>query len=195
METSITDALIVPHHRAKLAGIAAVCILFLLMGLGTCAAAFRAGFPANVPLLLMGFIDVLFFGSASAWVLRTLRTRAPALAVDSEGVFYNLDVSSPGRIAWSQIAGVYSPAGKEGRLVCIVPRNLPAFLERQPGWKRAIMRGYMRVGLSPITIVLARVPVPFHQLIARLEAGIAPAASTANAENREHEPTPAASSS
>jgi hypothetical protein len=93
----------------------------------------------------------------------------PAVIVNHIGIFDNAVVFSAGLVKWDEIADVFVYNYGRRRFLGIVTLDTEAFLQRQPVFKKWLMKVGMRLGDPPILIPQSILPMKVDELMSRIQ--------------------------
>ena len=155
------DELVVPASRVKLAALALGSACFVLAGAWMVALAPEEG----ATLTVIGTASVLFFGLCGAYAVRRLVRPEPAVVINSEGIVDNASALGVGLIRWDEIAEMREYTFKRQVFLGVVPKDLERLLANQPAWKRSAIRANLALGIAPVNIPQAVLPVRVSELL------------------------------
>ena len=160
---------VIYHNRWKMLFFALGSLILVAAAIPVLLAGFQEGGRAILACLLLSAADILFFGVAFLWSFRRLCVPTPALIIDTEGLYEDASVVGAGFVSWDEIASVHVPRMPWSRVLCLVPKDVDAFLKRQPMWKRGLMRQRARKMGAPIVISAIGLPLSFQEVRERVE--------------------------
>ena len=123
----------------------------------------------------------LLFAAATLYALRRALWRSPMLIIDDEGIYHDVLGLRPQRIGWAEIGSIGRCRMKTPPVglftltyLAITPKDAEAFLARQTGMLRWLLRRYMATSPAPIMIPQHLLPVSIASLMRELETQYTP---------------------
>lgn len=171
---------VVPRREAGLILITILSGVPVLLSIGLAYAAVLVGGPGGWVIVPVGLFAVAGFGLVCGWSIRRRAVEEPAMILDDAGIYDNISLARAGRVRWREIERVW-PAGPSWMpLLCIMPRDLWAYLERQEDWRRWVMRLNKGLFGAPVVIPAIILQISDDDLWLRLgKAEIASRSSSA----------------
>ena len=117
----------------------------------------------------VGFAGVTFFGACGAYALSRIAKPTPAVVINRHGILDNASAVAVGFIGWDEIDQLREYRFKNQVFLGIVPTNLEVILARQPAWKRAAIKANLRLGVAPVNIPQAVLPLSVSNLLSEIE--------------------------
>ena len=147
-----SDEIVVPLHKGKTMAVALGSLAFVLTGIAMMAISGSHDGATRVYDVVVGLASILFFGLVFTYAASRLSSSSPTIVINARGITDNASAMGAGFVAWDEIASVHigTTAGK--RFLCLVPKDVPVFLARQPAWKRGAMEWNVSMVGAPITI-------------------------------------------
>ena len=160
--------MVVPLNKAKTAGVALCALVFVLLGVVIIASSSGHDAATTLFYIAIGLVSIVFFGMALFYAVGRLFNPTPAIEINARGITDNATAMGVGFVAWDEIASVHigTTAGK--RFLCLVPKDVPGFLARQPAWKRGVMRTNVSMVGAPITIAGTLMSTSLDELSSRV---------------------------
>jgi hypothetical protein len=94
----------------------------------------------------------------------------PAVIVNHKGIFNNTSEISAGWVKWGEIADVFVYGNGVQSFLGVVPLDVEAFLQRQPVFKRCLIKVNMLIiGAPPISIPQSMLPMKVDELMLRIQ--------------------------
>jgi hypothetical protein len=155
------DELVVKGARGKAA-------LLVLLALALAATAYHFT-PRGGALTAVGVGGIVFAALCGGYALFRFVRPGVAVLIDRAGIVDGASALAVGRMAWDEIgrAEVYEFMGQT--MLGITPRDLEAFLRRQPLWRRLLLRANMALGCPPVNIPEAMLPISAGEVLAAME--------------------------
>lgn len=122
-----------------------------------------------LPLGLVGWFGVAFFGLGAVVLAKRLVIRRPILVVDRQGIVDAAQFVAAGRIDWEEIEAVSISATGKQRFLGIHVRDVAALEARKSPLHRWVIRANARFGHAPVTLPQSLLPMPVEQLAAWLQ--------------------------
>jgi hypothetical protein len=168
------ESIVVYHSRAKMAMLAVGALLFMLSALPLIYTGLHTGGFGLIISTVTATLNILFFGTCMLYALRRSGYHAPALTIDSHGIYDDSSGISAGFVPWDDIEGVFEAQVQYQRFLCILPKDVEAFLLHQPAWKRRMMRANFGLVGAPIAISAITLPISLTELIDTIDAHMHP---------------------
>jgi hypothetical protein len=163
---SETGDLVVHASRGKLVMMALGSAAFVATGIALLT--FAPGESIKIPIVAT--LAIVFFGACGAYAVRRLLSPQPAVVINREGIVDNASATGVGLVRWDEIAELCEYTFQNQTFLGIVPKNLDRVLERQPAWKRTALRANSALGVSPINIPQAVLPMPVSELLREIQS-------------------------
>lgn len=160
--------LVVMPNRARLSRIAVGALMFVAAGVWFVAR--WANGTEGVMVAVLGLASISFFGLCGIYAFMRIVRRTPALVVDDRGITDNASAIGVGFIAWSEIEEMREYRFMNQTFMGVVPRDLEALLDRQPRWKRLVIRVNQLLGTLPVNIPQVILPMPISDLLQDIRA-------------------------
>lgn len=155
--------IVVPISRTKMALVLAGALLFVAAGVWMLRAPRT---PIDVPA---AWFAIVFFGGCAIYAgLRLIRS-TPALVIDANGIYDNASALGAGFISWEDIAEMRPYTMRNQTFLGIMPKDLDAFLARQPAWKRLAIQFNLMTGGPAASIPQVILPMPVVDLLRTIE--------------------------
>ncbi|HET9110296.1 MAG TPA: STM3941 family protein [Ktedonobacterales bacterium] len=149
------------------------------------AAVWGGAEAALVWAMLRGLLDVipfvLLFAAAILYALYRLLRRSPMLMIDDQGIYHDVLGLRPQRIDWAEIGSIGRCRMKTPTVglftltyLAITPNDEEAFLARQTGMLRWLLRRYMASSPAPIMIPQHLLPVSVAWIMRQLDTRYTP---------------------
>lgn len=125
-----------------------------------------SGIRGEEPLLIavVGLAAVLFFGLTLLFFLYHLVKRQPTLRVDEEGLLDTSSLVAGGLIAWGEISELKLYTYHGQTFIGINLHDADAYLARQSGLKRLLMRVNKGLVQAHVNIAQPGIATPLHVL-------------------------------
>jgi len=117
----------------------------------------------------MAWVVIPFFGFSFLYFGYRLIVPKPAVIVSQQGIFYNSSPLSAGLVKWEELAEIYVHNINIQRYLVIVPLDIEAFLQRQPIFKRWLMKINVHTGFAPINIPQFTLRMKADELMLRIQ--------------------------
>ena len=141
----MSNQVVVPASRRKALRIVALGAVLVAAGF----------FLVRLPgpwIFLLGAITIGFGSVFGIYALYRVIRPGIAVEVDDQGLVDGASAAAVGRIGWDEIDDAYIYGVMGQTMLGIVPRDLEGFLQRQPWWRRVIIRANRGLGYAPINI-------------------------------------------
>lgn len=115
-------------------------------------------------ILIAGISSVLFFGAASAFVLRKLFDNRIGLTVDDNGILDNTNASSIGLIKWTDITEIRTAQVASTKFLLIYVNNPDIYLNKVNGFKRKLLVWNNRIYGTPLSITSNSLKYNFNDI-------------------------------
>ncbi|MCQ6562436.1 STM3941 family protein [Paenibacillus mendelii] len=162
MHTRNEELVFYPSPR-KLLGLSAAAIMFVLIG-GVMIGVSRNEEDSSVSILIIGLVSVLFFGLCLIYLLYRLLNRKPSVVLNDQEVVDDSSYIGGGRLRWDQIEEIMLYDFMGQRFIGIKLLDTPAFLSRQSGLKKLLMKLNRGMVKAPINIAQQGITLPLEEL-------------------------------
>lgn len=115
-------------------------------------------------MVLIGGSAILLFGATGLYTAYRLIRPAPALRINEVGIYDNASMSSVGLVNWEEVDEVFVYSLMSNKMLGIIPTDWPMLLDRQPWYKRTLLKMNADISLAPINIPQAVLPIPVEEL-------------------------------
>jgi len=163
------DEIVVYHSRWKMILLALGALAFVLGAIPIIQGGISEGGYSLFMCLIMALADIVFFGICFVYACQILFRNTPALKINSEGIFDDASAVGAGFVGWDEIDSFHIGQVHLQSFVCIVPKDIEAFLQRQPVWKRYLMKSNVNLVGAPITISAMGLQMSLDDLVKRVE--------------------------
>ena len=170
MSTENLNNFVVYHSRPRMKKAAIQNLFFLLLAIFILWHGLEKRGGVRIYDISAAVYLVLVFGPCLLWALKRLRVATPALIIGGEGIFDHSSAIGVGQIAWKDIASAYVRALTSQPYLCLVPRDVKAFLRSQPVWRRLLMLANIKLLGAPIIITALALPISLDELKAKVDA-------------------------
>lgn len=140
----------------------------LLLLVGSLAFTAGSGWLLTRPSLrdqIYAIAGLALFGLGTVHFIRKLLRPQPALRLDSEGMTDASNVAAAGRIAWSEIRGVYITTVKRQRSLAIDLHEPELLLARLPAPRRALLNANRGLTGAAVNIPESALSMKLEQVI------------------------------
>ncbi|MEM1312455.1 MAG: STM3941 family protein [Patescibacteria group bacterium] len=102
---------------------------------------------------IVGLANILFFGYAGLFFIKTLLSSKPAIIINTKGVFDNSNATSIGFIPWEDIEQIKKLKVLNQKFIALILKDPQSYLNREPNFvRRKIMEYNLKYYHSPISI-------------------------------------------
>ncbi len=136
----------------------------VLVWLGLAWAAVGVGGICDWTILPIAIIGAVGSGAVCAWSVRRRNNEEPALIIDESGLFDNISFTKAGRIKWSDLERVWVAGPNWFPVLCLLPEDVWAFMERQDDLRGALMKFNKAVFSAPVIIPAGFLHIPLADL-------------------------------
>ena len=165
--------------RSRTALLCLAALAFVVAGLwmagvlGPAPRVFRGG-PRPV-LATLGWLSVVVFGLALAFLMHRLVRPRPALVLDAHGFTDGATAAAVGRVDWSEVTGVAVTGTGQARALVVDVADEQALLQRLPAGRRRLAAASRSTTGHAVTVPLAGLDVDGDELCAlmRRRSGLA----------------------
>lgn len=166
MDTREEELVIYPSPR-KLFGLCAASIIFVLIGGGMFAVGLNEE-ELPVPVIAVGLVCVLFFGSCLIYLLYRLLNKKPSVVLDDQGMMDDSSYIGGGRLRWDQIEEIMMYDFMGQRFIGLKLADTQAFLTQQSGLKKMLMKLNRGMVKAPVNISQQGVAMPLGELYVQM---------------------------
>ena len=126
--------------------------------------------PYGVFGAVVGGIGLAFFGTALGYMVIRTAIGQPVLRVDSTGFTDQASALAVGFVSWRDVAAVTVQSAMGQPFVAVKLRDPDAYLRRQPGWKRVLLRINRRFWAADVYIPGTVLPMSPGHLAEMMDA-------------------------
>lgn len=162
------NELVIYPSKFKTVLIAVGALMFVCLGLGFAVWQDIAGIPFW-KIIIVSWVGIPLFGFSFLYACYRLIVPKPAVIISQQGIFDNASALSAGLVRWEEIAEISIYKFNMQRYLGIVPLDIEAFLQRQPVFKRWLMKINMHTGLAPINIPQITLRMKVDELMLRIQ--------------------------
>jgi hypothetical protein len=161
------NELVIYPSKFKMVLLTAGALIFVCVGLAFAIWRDEAGLTFW-EFAFMAWVVIPFFGFCFLYACYRLIVPKPALIINHRGIFDNASALSAGLVEWDEIDKVFIYEYQGQRILGIIPLDVKAFLERQPVFKRWLMKVNTRLVEAPINIPQSTLPVKVDELVLKI---------------------------
>jgi hypothetical protein len=166
----MSEPLVILTSRTKAAQSIAASLLLVAIGLGIVL------WDQDAMDVAMGWAAILFFGACAVYSAARFVKPTTAVVIDSTGVYDTSTWFGAGFLAWEDIAEMRPFISRRQSFLVIIPKDLDAFLARQPLWKRLSMRLDLLLGWPAARIPETVLPMTVVELLRLIDRRFKPSA-------------------
>jgi hypothetical protein len=145
------DRVAIYPSRARISLVLLASIAFVAAGMWIDNPGAARGLP-GWRAIFVSYIAVPFFAACGFHAACRLAIRRPAVEIDSTGITDAASAVGAGRLRWDEVDHVVLYRYWGQSMLGIVPRDLDAFLSRQPIVRRFVTRLNLVLGCPPINV-------------------------------------------
>ena len=153
--------------KFKMVLLTAGALLFVCAGLALAVWRDEAGLTFW-EFAFMAWVVIPLFGFCFLYACYRLIVPKPAVIINHRGIFDNASALSAGLVEWDEIDKFFIYEYRGQRILGIVPLDVKAFLQRQPVFKRWLMKVNIRLVEAPINIPQSTLPMKVDELALKI---------------------------
>lgn len=113
---------------------------------------------------VIGLLSVLFFGICFVYSLVKMIRKEPSFVINEQGFIDSSSYTSGGEVTWKDVEHIFMYELMGQQMIGVKLRNEEAFLERQNGMKRKLMKANTNMVDATISIAQNSITLPLDQL-------------------------------
>lgn len=116
------------------------------------------------PVIVIGYVGLIFFGLAGLYILYKLFDKKPGLIIDKEGIYDNSSAAAGHLIKWERITGLRVEQVMSTKFILIDIENPEQFMDGVSGIKRKLMWSTYKMYGTPTSISSSTLSCDFDDL-------------------------------